>query len=62
VNVNYLLETLTHYQPAVSIVILDACRDNPFKSLFKSGGVVNGFANQPTPLGILLAYATLMYG
>jgi len=68
VSVDYLLDTLEYYSPAVNIVILDACRDNPFKSLFRSKNdsktlvrnkdALNGLHAQPAPSGTLLAYAT----
>jgi Leucine-rich repeat (LRR) protein len=40
----------------VNIMILDACRDNPFKSLSKSFG--SGLAKMDAPTGSLIAYAT----
>ena len=40
----------------VNIMILDACRDNPFKSLSKSFG--RGLAKMDAPVGSLIAYAT----
>lgn len=40
----------------VNILILDACRNNPFKRSFRSG--VDGLALMPAPTGTLIAYAT----
>ncbi|WP_353570339.1 caspase family protein [Candidatus Albibeggiatoa sp. nov. BB20] len=40
----------------VNMMILDACRDNPFKSLGKSFG--SGLAKMDAPTGSLIAYAT----
>jgi hypothetical protein len=40
----------------VNMMILDACRDNPFKSLAKSVG--SGLAEMSAPTGSLIAYAT----
>ncbi|MBB4285938.1 caspase family protein [Roseospira goensis] len=41
----------------LNIVILDACRDNPFKSVMRSGGG-RGLARTSAPTGTYLAYAT----
>jgi tol-pal system protein YbgF len=40
----------------LNIVILDACRSNPFKSFFRSGN--RGFAIVQAPKGSLIAFAT----
>jgi len=40
----------------VNIVILDACRDNPFKRSFRSAS--RGLARIDAPLGTVIAYAT----
>lgn len=40
----------------VNIVILDACRDNPFLSRFR--GLTRGLAFMPAPAGTYVAYAT----
>jgi uncharacterized caspase-like protein len=43
----------------LNIVILDACRNNPFKSLFKEDMIPpGGLAAPQTPSGFLIAYAT----
>jgi uncharacterized caspase-like protein len=55
VDVDLLLEQLG---PArLSMVILDACRNNPFEGRFRSGGG-GGLAQIDAPKGTLLAYAT----
>ena len=41
----------------VNIVVLDACRDNPFARSFRSGGQ-RGLAAPPAVRGSLIAYAT----
>ena len=41
----------------LSMVILDACRNNPFEGKFRSGGG-SGLAQVDAPKGTLLAYAT----
>ena len=40
----------------LNILILDACRNNPFARSFRSG--TNGLASQDAPTGTLIAYAT----
>ena len=48
-------------EKGVNIVILDACRDNPFSRSFRSAGgssVLAGLGNQERPTGTLIAYAT----
>jgi uncharacterized caspase-like protein len=55
VDLDLLLEQLG---PArLSMVILDACRNNPFENRFRSG-VGGGLAQIDAPKGTLLAYAT----
>jgi uncharacterized caspase-like protein len=55
VDLDLLLEQLG---PArLSMVILDACRNNPFENRFRSGGG-GGLAQIDAPKGTLLAYAT----
>lgn len=41
----------------VGVVILDACRNNPFERRFR-GGSGNGLAQVDAPKGVLIAYAT----
>lgn len=54
VDVDQLLDKLT---PArLSVVILDACRNNPFERRFRGGG--QGLAQINAPTGTLIAYAT----
>ena len=40
---------------ALNVVILDACRNNPFKSGFRSG--LRGLTRMPAPTGSLIAYS-----
>ncbi|CAB1058396.1 hypothetical protein D1BOALGB6SA_3152, partial [Olavius sp. associated proteobacterium Delta 1] len=40
----------------VNIIILDACRDNPYKRSFRSAG--QGLARMDAPKGSFVAYAT----
>ncbi len=54
VDVDSLLEQLA--TSALGIVILDACRNNPFERRFR--GAAGGLAQMDAPKGILIAYAT----
>ncbi len=55
VDITRLLEGLTRAQNPMNIIILDACRDNPFNDDMRSG---KGLSQMDAPLGTLLAYAT----
>jgi len=60
-NVDYLLGTMKGAKNNLNIVILDACRNNPFaRSLFRGRNVKsqNGLALIEVPSGTLIAYAT----
>ncbi len=54
VDVDQLLDKLSAAR--LSIVILDACRNNPFERQFRGGG--QGLAQINAPTGTLIAYAT----
>lgn len=54
VDVDTLLDQLT--ASPLNIVILDACRNNPFERRFRSVG--GGLAQMEAPKGTLIAYAT----
>jgi hypothetical protein len=56
VDVNYVLARMATAENRLNIVILDACRDNPFARAFRSGG--RGLAAITAPTGTLIAYAT----
>ncbi len=56
VNVNDFLSVMNASQSAVNIVILDACRNNPFKSASRSAS--RGLAAVDAPSGTYIAYAT----
>ena len=53
--VNAVRDALTTAQPEVGIIILDACRNNPF---IETGAVVQGLARSQGGAGLLIAYAT----
>jgi hypothetical protein len=56
VDVNFLLDVMNRAKSRVNIVILDACRNNPFARSFRSGS--GGLAQMDAPSGTLIAYAT----
>lgn len=56
VDLNLLLGYMDDAQNGLNIVILDACRNNPFARGFRSAS--NGLAQVDAPTGTLIAYAT----
>jgi SAM-dependent methyltransferase len=56
VNANLALRTMEDANVKVSIVILDACRNNPFARGFRSAG--RGLAQMNAATGSLIAFAT----
>jgi len=56
VRASSLLRTLRKAKSSLNIVILDACRNNPFESASRSAG--RGLAKMDAPTGTLLAYST----
>ena len=54
INVNQALESLTASGNRLSLMVLDACRDNPFKTRQDFAGL----APRDAPKGTLIAYAT----
>jgi formylglycine-generating enzyme required for sulfatase activity len=55
-DVNRVLKVMEESRSRVSVVILDACRDNPFTRGFRSQ--TRGLAVMPAPSGTFVAYAT----
>jgi uncharacterized caspase-like protein len=55
-NLGLLLDTMKNAAQPVSLVILDACRDNPFRGFRALGS--RGLANVSGPAGSLIAFAT----
>ncbi|MFM7346294.1 MAG: caspase family protein [Tagaea sp.] len=55
-DVEAILDQAAAARAAVSLVILDACRNNPFERRFRSTG--GGLAQINAPEGTLIAYAT----
>ena len=62
ISAGFVLDAMEAANKGVNIVILDACRDNPYESSFRSNdrGLVpmNGLAPMNSPKGSLIAYAT----
>jgi formylglycine-generating enzyme required for sulfatase activity len=56
VDLNYVLNLMDEAQNSLNIVILDACRNNPFGRSFRS--TQDGLAQVKAPTGTLIAYAT----
>lgn len=56
VNLGYILAKLDDSKSRVNIVILDACRDNPFARSWRSGK--GGLASIDAPSGTVIAFAT----
>jgi len=55
-NLKRVLGELEYAQNEMNIVILDACRNNPFARSFRS--TINGLATTTAPQGTFIAYAT----
>jgi hypothetical protein len=56
VDVEQILEQMSEARTNLNIVILDACRNNPFERRFR--GSNGGLASMDAPKGTLIAYAT----
>jgi uncharacterized caspase-like protein len=56
VDVGFLLGRMGNAKSRINIVILDACRNNPFAG--RGGSAAQGLAQMDAPVGTLLAYAT----
>ncbi|MGH8670620.1 MAG: caspase family protein, partial [Burkholderiales bacterium] len=56
VDANLVLEKMETARNPLNIVILDACRNNPFTRSFRSSG--NGLVQMDAPSGTLIAFAT----
>jgi uncharacterized caspase-like protein len=56
IDLSFILGRMSAAKSRINIVILDACRNNPFAG--KSGSTAQGLAQMDAPVGTLLAYAT----
>ena len=55
-DVSFILEKMNTAQKSVNILIVDACRDDPFGRTFRSTS--KGLAQMDAPRGTIIAYAT----
>jgi hypothetical protein len=55
-DLSFFLDRMSQAKSRVNIVILDACRDNPFAG--RSSSSAQGLAQMDAPIGTLLAFAT----
>jgi len=55
-DLSFVLDQMSRAKSRVNVVILDACRDNPFAKRSSTSG--QGLAQMDAPIGTLLAYAT----
>ena len=58
ISTDRVLAAMDHAERGVKIVLLDACRDSPFKSSTKSGSKGLGLAKIEAPTGTIIGYAT----
>ena len=58
VNVGLVLDRMASARNSVNILILDACRNNPFAPSWRRGGGEQGLAWVNAPKGSLVSYAT----
>ena len=56
VDAGRVLAKMREAGPGVNILLLDACRNNPFARSFRSG--TRGLARMDAPTGTIIAYAT----
>ena len=56
VDVGKVISQFERFPNNINIVILDACRDNPFRSWLRGGS--GGFVAMPAPSGTIIAFAT----
>jgi len=56
VSANALMRQIAGARPKAAIVVLDACRDNPFASVTKS--TTKGLGRMDAPTGTMIAFAT----
>ena len=57
VNLKRMLGEMDYAGNSMNIIVLDACRNNPFARSFRSSGS-NGLASTNAPFGTFIAYAT----
>jgi len=55
---NKIIEVMEKGKNATSIIILDACRNNPYESRWRSASAIRGLAPVYAPKGTIISYAT----
>lgn len=55
---NQVIETMEDGHNQTSIIILDACRNNPYERRWRGGAETRGLAPVYAPKGMIIAYAT----
>ena len=55
IRVDYIVATMESAESRPNVVVLDACRNNPFEKSFKDGAV--GMTNMTPAAGMLIAFA-----
>ena len=58
ININSFLRVMDSSSSGINIVVLDACRNNPFGRSFRSASASRGLAPVDAPKGTYIAYAT----
>ncbi len=58
VSIDRVLGYMENADNRLNIIILDACRDNPFTRSFSRSSGIQGLAQMDAPTGTLIAYAT----
>jgi len=58
VSVDKILAQMQSSNNGLQIIILDACRNNPYPSYVTKGGGKDGLANFTPPKGVIIGYAT----
>lgn len=57
-SLNRLIDTMEKSQTSTNIIVLDACRDNPFERAWQRSAATRGLAPVYAPRGTLIAFAT----
>jgi len=58
VDVHKIMQRMVESQVKLSVIILDACRDNPFKPITTSRSLTRGLTSIQAAEGMIIAYAT----
>ena len=56
ISATALMRSIALIRNKLNIIILDACRNNPYRSMFRSGG--RGLARMDAPIGSMVAFST----